>query len=90
MDAFSNPDPREASQQESIRIEIVGATQFLLQPLVVFQRQRPGEVFGTNREVFADDETGLDGMALGGQVVEQTAKAEETLLASVVANRRFH
>lgn len=27
-------------------------------------------------------------MALGGQVVEQTAKAEETLLACVVANRR--
>ena len=27
-------------------------------------------------------------MALGGQVVEQTTKAEETLLASVAANRR--
>ena len=27
-------------------------------------------------------------MALGGQIIEQAAKAEETLLARVVANRR--
>jgi hypothetical protein len=59
-----------------------------LQASIVFRRQRPGKVFGTNREVFAEDETRLDGMTLGGQVVEQTAQAEETLLASVVANRR--
>jgi hypothetical protein len=59
-----------------------------LQPSVVIWRQRPGQILGTNREISADDETGLDAMALGSQVVEQTAKAEETLLASVVANRR--
>jgi hypothetical protein len=30
----------------------------------------------------------LDTVPLGHQVIEQTAQAEETLLASVVANRR--
>jgi hypothetical protein len=88
VDAFSDTDTSDSHQEQRIGVQIVGTTQFLLQPLVVFRRQRPGKVFGTNREVFADDETRLDGMALGGQVVEQTAKAEETLLASVVANRR--
>lgn len=29
----------------------------------------------------------LEGMALSGQIVEQSAKAEQTLLASMVANR---
>lgn len=46
VDAFSNSDPGETSQQEGIGIQIVCTAQFLLQPLVVFRRQRPGEVFG--------------------------------------------
>jgi len=65
VDAPSNTDPGEARQQESIRIEVVGATQFLLQSLIIFRRQRPGEILGTNRKVFADDKARLEGMALG-------------------------
>jgi len=39
-----------------------------------------------HRKVFADNETGLEGMALGGQVVEQSAKTKQALLASMVAH----
>jgi hypothetical protein len=88
VDAFSDTDTGDSHQEQRIGVHIVGTTQFRLQASIVFRGQRPGEIFGANREVFADDEAGLDGMALGGQVVEQTTQAEETLLASVVANRR--
>jgi len=36
VDALSNADPSEASQQESIRIQVVGAAQFLLKSLIIF------------------------------------------------------
>jgi hypothetical protein len=79
VDALSNADPGEASQQESIRIQVVGAAQFLLQSSIIFGRQRPGEILGTNRKIFADDETRLDGMALQGQILQQAPKTEQML-----------
>ena len=88
MDAFSNSNTRDTSQQEGIGIQAVGTTQFFLQSLIVFRRQRPGEILGTNRKVFADDQARLEAMALGGQVIEQTAKTEQELLTRMVAYRR--
>ena len=44
VDAFSNADPGEASQQESIGIQVVCTAQFLLESLIIFRRQRPGEI----------------------------------------------
>jgi hypothetical protein len=88
VDAFSDTDAGGASQQESIGIQIVCAAQFLLQSPIVFRRQGSGKILWTRRKVFADDETRLEGMALSGQIVEQSTKAEQTLLASMVANRR--
>jgi hypothetical protein len=48
VDAFSNPDPRETSQQEGIGIQAICTVQFFLKSLIVFRRQRPGEILGTN------------------------------------------
>ena len=89
VDALSNADPGEASQQESMRIQVVGAEQFLLKPLIIFRRQRPREILGANRKVFADNETGLEGMALEGQIRKQAPKTEQMLLAGVVAQGRI-
>ena len=88
VDAFSNADSSDASQQESIGIEVVCSAQFILKPFIIFWRQRPGEILGTNREIFADNQARLEAMALRGQVVEQTTKTEQALLARVVADRR--
>jgi hypothetical protein len=88
VDAFSDPDPRDASQQEGIGIQVVCTAQFLLQSLIVFRRQRPGKILRTNREIFADDKAWLEAMPLGSQVVEQAAKTEQALLARMVAHRR--
>jgi len=71
VDALSNADPGEASQQESIRIQVVGAAQFLLKSLIIFRRQRPREILGTNRKIFTDNETGRKGMTLEGQIISR-------------------
>jgi hypothetical protein len=89
VDAFSNADSGDASQQESIGIQVVGAAQFLLKPLIIFRRQRSGEILRTNGKIFANNETGVEKMALDGQIIEQAAKAEQMLLAGVVAQRRI-
>jgi hypothetical protein len=88
VDAFSNADSGDASQQESVGIQAVCVAHFFLEQLIVFRRQRPGEILRTNRKIFANDETGLEKMALGGQVVEQAAKTEQTLLAGMIPDGR--
>ena len=40
-------------------------------------------------EVLQPDEVGLDGMAVGGQVVEQTAELQQVIPAGFVAQRRI-
>ncbi len=55
VDAFSNPDSCDTGQQQGIGIQGVCTAQFLLKPSIVFRRQRPGQVLGTNGKIFADD-----------------------------------
>src|SRR5260370_10256691 len=88
VDAFSNADSGDASQQESIGIQAIGAAQFLLQPFIIFRRQRPGEILWTNGKIFANNETGVEGMALDGQIIKQPAKAQQILLAGMGSWRR--
>ena len=88
VDAFSNADSGDASQQESVGIEVVCPAQFLLKSPIIFRRQGSGEILRTCGKVFADDKTGLEGMALKGQIIEQPAKTEQALLAGMVAHRR--
>jgi hypothetical protein len=63
--AFSNADSGEASQQESIGIQGVGAAQFLLESMIIFRRKRPGEISWESRKILAQNETGLRGDVLG-------------------------
>jgi hypothetical protein len=88
VDAFSNADSCETSQQESIGIKAVCPAQFLLKSSIIFRRQRSGEIFRTRRKVLAEDKTGLERMTLEGQVIEQPAKTEQALLTRMVADRR--
>ena len=85
VDAFSNADSGDASQQQSIGIQGISAAQFLLKPFIIFRRQRPWEILRTNGKIFANNETGMEGMALDGQIIKQAAKAEQMLLAGMVA-----
>ena len=87
VNAFSNADSGDASQQQSIGIQGISAAQFLLKPFIIFGRQGPWEILRTDGKIFANDETGAEGMALDGQIIEQAAKAEQVLLAGMVAQR---
>jgi len=88
VDAFSNADSCDTSQQESIGIKVVCPAQFLLQSSIIFRRQSSGEIFRTRRKVLAEDKAGLERMTLKGQVIEQPAKTEQALLTRMVAHRR--
>jgi hypothetical protein len=47
VDVFPNSDSSDASQQESIRIEVVCSAQFLLKPFIIFRRLRPRKILWT-------------------------------------------
>jgi hypothetical protein len=53
--------------------------------LVIFGRQRPGKVLGTNRKILAENKTGPEGMTLQGQIVQQAPKTEQMLFPGGVA-----
>jgi len=56
--------------------------------MVIFRGQRSGEIFRESWKIFRDNETGLEMVALSGQIVQQPAEAEQTLPARRVANGR--
>jgi hypothetical protein len=37
--------------------------------MIIFRRQRPGEIFRETRKIFGNNETGLEMVALSGQIV---------------------
>src|SRR4051794_39422410 len=86
MDALSDANPGETSQQESIGIQAVGASQLFLESAVILRRQSSGQILWPYRKILALDETGLKLVAVSGQIIEQTTKAEQALLASMIAD----
>src|SRR5215471_9935309 len=75
MGAFADADSGGAGKQEGITEQVVGATQFLEQALVVLGRKRSRQVTGAGREILATNEIRLKGMAVGGQVLQQSSEA---------------
>ena len=67
VDAFTNADSSDASEQESIGIQGVCPAQFLLESSVIFRRQGSGKILRARRKIRANNETGWDEMALGGR-----------------------
>jgi len=53
----------------------------LLQALIVFGRERSGQVLGALREILAQDQPGWDGLALGCEIVEQTTESVQVFRA---------
>jgi hypothetical protein len=85
VDGFTDANPRRADEQECIRVEIIGSAQFLLQELILLRGKGPRQIAGFGWEVLATNEIGLQGMAVGSESVEQTAKGNKISYASGVA-----
>src|SRR3989442_1434781 len=79
IDAFANADSGGAGQQKGIGRQVIGSAQFLLEELIILWRKRSGQITRARRKVVRQDEARLDGMAVGGQVVQQAAEAEQVV-----------
>jgi len=60
-----------------------------LQSLIVFQGKRFGQPSIPRGEVLAANQAGLDGVAVGGQILQQTADVDQVLSAGLVAQWRI-
>lgn len=76
IDAFSNANSSSAHKQQSLGRQIVAAAKLLLEPVIVLQGERSGQITWQWRQVFDDDESGLDRLTIRSQVVEQAAETD--------------
>jgi hypothetical protein len=85
IDTFADADSCRPGEQHGIGKQIVGSAQFLLQQLIIWLRQRSGQRPRSCRQVLDANEVWSDGMAVGGQILEQTAEVEQIADACFVA-----
>jgi hypothetical protein len=82
-------DACKAGEQEGIGKQVVSPAEFLLQLLILFKRERPGEILISRWEVLAANQIRLERVALGRQIFQQTAEAEQVKPARSVAQGRI-
>jgi hypothetical protein len=82
---FGAADSSGAHEQERVGVEVVGAAEFLLQPLVVIRAQSSGQLLGHPWKVRHANHIALNAMAIGGQIIEQTPEIHEIVQASLIA-----
>ena len=87
IDTLADADSSGASEQQRMGRQVVSAAQFLLEKLIVLRRQRSGQIFWLRGKVLATNQAGLDGMSVGGQVLQQTAEVEQAMDTGFVAQR---
>jgi hypothetical protein len=85
VDAFANADAGEAGEQKGVRKQVVGTAQLLLQSLIVFDRKRSWKILVPRREILAANQFGLDVVAVGSQIVQQTTEEDQVLSTGFVA-----
>jgi len=88
INAFSNADPGGAGEQQGIRRQVIQAAEFLLQPLILFWGKRSGKILRLRWEILWEDQPGLKGMAVVGEVQEQAPEAKQIYLTSMIGQRR--
>ena len=88
MGAFADADSGGAEEQEGIRFQIVGSTQFLLHQVVLLERKRSGKIAGLWRKILRTNKFGEKGVALGGQVLQQPPETIEMNGAGSVTEGR--
>src|SRR6516164_1629175 len=85
MDAFAEADSRSTDEQECMGVEIIGMEQFLLQELILLRGKWSRKIARFWREVFLTNEIGLNGVAVGSEIVQQPAELKKVTDASFVA-----
>jgi len=89
IDAFPDADSGDTSEEQRVGRQVIGAAQLVAEPLIVLRRERSGQILGQRREVLAADKFRLDGVAIGSQIVEQAAEAQQVVSAGFIAQGRI-
>ena len=89
IEAFADADSSGAGEQERIGSQIVGSSQFLLQELILLQREGTGQIVRLGREILTTNEVGGKGVAVGGQILQQSPEKNEVFNATYVAQGRL-
>src|SRR5229473_3492886 len=69
--------------------QIVTASEFFLQSLIIFRGESPGKISRPRREILGKDQPGREGVTLGCQVVEQAPEMEQIILARGIGQGRL-
>ena len=77
VDALAKADSGGPDEQECIGVEIIGSAQLPLQELILLRRKRSGKIVSFCGEILSANEVGLQGVAVGGQIVQQPAQTNE-------------
>jgi hypothetical protein len=88
-DTLADADTCGAHEQQGVGIQVVGATELLLQEPIVLRRKRAGQISRRRREVLRADKVWRNGVAVGSQIVEHPAKTEQIAAAGLVGQRRL-
>jgi len=85
IDTLADADSGETDEQQGVGFEVVGMAESLFQALIIFWRKRLGQIARAGRKILAANQVGLERMTVVGQVLEQTAKRDQTIQAGVIA-----
>ena len=69
--------------------QIVTASKFFLQPLIIFRGESPGKIARPRGEILGMDQPGLEVLILGCQVVEQAREIDQITLARGIGQGRL-
>jgi|SRR5580700_962100 hypothetical protein len=89
IDTLADAHPGGPREQQGLGAQVIAALEFFLEPLVFFGGKRSRQNLWQRREVLATNESGLEGMAVVGAVVQQAAQAKEVIAAGFVGQRRI-
>jgi len=72
IDTLADAQPGGTREQQGLGAQVIATLEFFLEPLVFFGGKRSRQNLWQRREVLATNESGLEGMAVVGAVVQQT------------------
>jgi hypothetical protein len=75
VDTLPDAQPGGTSEQQRLGAQVIAALEFFLEPQIIFGGKRSRQNEWQRWEVLAANESGLEGIAVVGKVVQQAAQA---------------
>jgi len=85
IDTFADADSSGASKQKCVGRQVIGTAQLVAEQLIVQWRQWSRQILRPRWEVLATDQVRLEAVAIGSQIVQQTAETQQVVGAGLIA-----